>query len=71
MPRSPRLLVLAGLLGLLFFWATDPRVGLTARLNGEGARDVANQSRVGTIVGATGSAAVLLVGAWLVTRRAT
>lgn len=69
MPRSPRLLVIAGLIGLLFFWVTDPKFGLAAPLIGDRARDAANQALPGTAIGVIGSAVVLLIGSWLALRR--
>jgi hypothetical protein len=66
--RSGLSLVIAGVIGLLFFWATDPRSLLGRWLVG-GEIDAANQAWVGTLVGLTGSAAVLLLGLWLLTRR--
>ena len=70
MPRTPRLLVFTGLLGLLFFWLTDPAYGMAAPLIGERVRDAANIALPGTAVGLVGSALVLLIGSWLLIRRA-
>lgn len=61
-------MIVAGLVGVLFFWATDPRYGIF-RSAAENIVDAANQARIGTIVGAAGSAIVLLIGLWLLTRR--
>ena len=50
--RSGFSLVLAGLLGLVFFWLTDPRIGMALRWNhGENPIDLANEHLPGTIVG--------------------
>ncbi len=83
--RSGLTLLLLGLLGIAFFWLTDPHWGPTGnhladvhdwrhwlfvlRGSPDNAVDAANQARMGTIVGIVGSAGVLIVGLWLVTRR--
>ena len=67
MKHSSRLLALAGLLGIAFSWATDPRWGL-ARSAGNPI-DTAHEMAVGTLVGLAGSAAIFLVGLYLMTRR--
>lgn len=59
---------MAGIIGILFFWFTDPRSGLGGWLSG-GAIDAANQAWAGTIVGMVGSTLMLLLGAWLVSRK--
>jgi hypothetical protein len=66
--RSGLSLVIAGLLGGGFFWMTDPRYGLTHPV-GENLADAANQAQIGTLVGIVGSAIVLILGVWLLTRR--
>jgi hypothetical protein len=66
--RSGSSLVIAGLLGIAFFWATDPRYGII-RSAAENVIDAANQARIGTWVGIAGSAIVLVIGLWLLTRR--
>jgi uncharacterized membrane protein len=68
MRRSGWLLALAGLIGIAFFWITDPGAGLLRSPPGS-LVDAANQAVVGTLVGLLGSAAVMLVGLWLATRR--
>ncbi len=68
--RSGYSLVLTGLLGLVFFWLTDPRIGMALRWNhGENPIDLANEHLPGTIVGMGGSALVLLMGIFLLSRR--
>jgi hypothetical protein len=67
--RSGLSLVIAGVLGGGFFWLTDPRYGWVHPA-GENLIDAANQARIGTLVGITGSAVVLIIGVWLLTRRA-
>jgi hypothetical protein len=66
--RSGLSLVIAGLLGVGFFWATDPRYGLV-HPPPQTVIDAANQARIGTVVGVGGSVAVLIIGLWLLTRR--
>ena len=68
--RSGLTLALVGLVGAMFFWLTDPRFG-TARTAGYELIDRVNEARIGTVVGVAGSAIVLLIGLWLMTRRAT
>jgi hypothetical protein len=71
MSRSPKYLIFAGVIGLLFFWLSDPRYGVAAvAIHDDHLRDAANQGLPGTIVGLVGSAVVLLIGAWLSIRRA-
>ena len=60
----------AGIIGLLFFWLTDPRV-LTARNATNELIERANEARIGTTVGLVGSALVVCIGIWLVLRKAT
>ncbi len=69
MPRTPRLLIIAGLIGLLFFWLTDPQFGMAAPMIGDRVRDAANIALPGTAVGAVGSALMLMIGSWLMIRR--
>jgi hypothetical protein len=66
--RSGLSLVVAGLLGVGFFWATDPRYGLMHQ-TGENLIDAVKEARIGTFVGVGGSIAVLMIGLWLLTRR--
>jgi hypothetical protein len=68
--RSGLTLALVGLSGGLLFWLTDPRFGETRRAGYE-LIDRVNQARIGTVVGIAGSAIVLLIGLWLMTRRTT
>jgi hypothetical protein len=73
--RSGLTLTLAGLLGALFFWMTDPRFGLHRKAVYEAIDyqliDRVNEARIGTTVGIVGSVIVLLIGLWLMTRRTT
>lgn len=71
-PRTSGLsLVVAGVLGLLFFWLTDPRWGwLGRRSAGDEAIDAVHQLTPGTMIGLAASGVALLIGIWLATRRA-
>ena len=72
MTRASRLLILVSVLGLAFFWVTDPSYGLAGRwLPPARLIDTANELRIGTWVGFVGCGLVLLVGLWLATRRTT
>jgi len=68
MKRSGRSLVLIGVLGLLFFWLTDPRWGIVGR-GGANAIDEANNARVSTAVGIVGSGMALAIGLYQIARR--
>jgi hypothetical protein len=64
-------LVVAGMVGMVFFWLTDSRWGLARRWVADvHLIDSANEVLPGTVVGMAGSAIVLLVGLWLMVRRA-
>ena len=63
-------LLCAGLVGLLFFWLTDPRV-LGARNATNDLIERANDARIGTAIGLIGSAVVVGIGIRLTFRRAT
>jgi hypothetical protein len=70
--RSGVSLVLVGVIGILFFWLTDPRRGWLPP--GERAAtmvDAIRQAAPGTVIGLAGSVLVLLIGLWLMTRRVT
>ncbi|MGA3066175.1 MAG: hypothetical protein ABSF29_04925 [Tepidisphaeraceae bacterium] len=68
--RSGFSLVVIGALGVLFFWITDPRIGMALHWNhGENPIDLANEDFPGTMVGIAGSALVLLIGLYLLSRR--
>ena len=83
--RSGAVFLLLGMLGGLFFWATDPRMGpevhhdamgqfdwrhalYVVRGSPENVIDAANQTTISTFVGLAGSAALMIVGLWLVSR---
>jgi len=63
-------LVLAGILGLLFFWLTDPVHGIGHK-NFDNPVDAMNEASLGTLAGILGSAFILLLGVWIMTRRPT
>ncbi len=68
--RSGWGLALAGLLGLVFFWLTDPQFGPVHGLrSAENVIDASRQAILGTLVGMVGSLLVLLMGLWLMVRR--
>jgi uncharacterized membrane protein len=70
--RTGASLVVAGLLGVAFFWLTDPRYGWAkpVAVAGDNPIDAAHYMLAGTVVGVVGSVVVLLIGLWLMTRRA-
>jgi hypothetical protein len=63
-------LVLAGALGVGFFWLTDPVHGI-GRKNFDNPVDAMNEAWVGTLAGVVVSAGILLLGLWIMTRRST
>ncbi len=68
--RSGTTLVILGLLGIGFFWLTDPRYGVVS-LSGDGNLvDRANRAFIPTAVGIVGSAMIFLIGLWLARRKA-
>lgn len=72
MRTGPFRLACLGLLGAAFFWATDPRLGVGAQLDGRAATNVIDAIHAawpGTLVGLAGSAASTLIGVVLMTRR--
>jgi hypothetical protein len=67
--QSAVLLGLVCLLAMLFFIATDPRAGLLGDLTAANAVDTLTRLTPGTLVGLAGSAILLLVAVYLLTRR--
>lgn len=61
-------LALAGVLGIVFFWLTDPVWGI-GRKDFDNPIDVRNQAFIGTTVGIVGSVVVLVFGIWIATRK--
>lgn len=72
MKRSGMVLVIAGLLVLVFFLATDAAM-MPAWIEkigwGRNQVDAVTDSRWGTIIGVIGSLAVICTGMWLLVRR--
>jgi hypothetical protein len=68
MKRSGWSLILAGVIGALFFWLTDPHYGLWQPTD-ELIIERANEALVGSIIGIVCCATVFAVGVWLLTRR--
>jgi hypothetical protein len=59
-----------GLVGVAFFWLTDPTLGVEPlRLSDGNPVDLAREATPGTVVGIAGSAVTLLLGLFLATRR--
>ena len=68
--RSGLSLIIIGVVGILFFWLTDPRYGwLWPGQRAATVVDAIRQATPGTLIGMAGSALVLLIGLWLMTRR--
>jgi hypothetical protein len=68
--KSGLKLALAGVIGVLFFWLTDPVYGI-GRKNFDNPIDAMNEASLGTMAGIAGSLAVLVLGIWISTRRPT
>lgn len=68
--RSGLSLALVGLLGVAFFWLTDPRFDVGSRWHPE-IVDAMHNATAGTWVGTAGAILVMLIGLWLMTRRTT
>lgn len=69
--RSGYSLAALGVAGLLFFWLSDPRWGIGLILTRpDSPIDAIHQNLAGTLVGLLGSAVVLLIGLWLLSKRA-
>jgi hypothetical protein len=64
-------LLTAGLAGAAFFLLTDPRIGWLNSRTSDNLIDAIQRGAIATYVGLAGSAVVVLVGLWLVTRRAS
>ena len=63
-------MIVSGIAGGAFFWLTDPRWTVVGRrMAGDSSLDAVHELSAGTYVGVAGSAIVLLLGIWLVTRR--
>ncbi|HRK31649.1 MAG TPA: hypothetical protein PLD59_11270 [Tepidisphaeraceae bacterium] len=68
--RSGFSLLIVGSLGVMFFWATDPRFGMFASEATGSPADAIRDAAVGTYVGLVGSGIVVLIGLWLLAKRA-
>jgi len=68
--KSGRNLVIAGGLGILFFWLTDPVHGIVHKVV-DNPIDAMNEAWLGTLAGIVISAGILLLGLWIMTRRPT
>lgn len=67
--RSGLSLLIVGMLGVLFFWATDPRFGMfTVQTTGSPV-DAIRDAAWGTYVGLIGSGVVVVIGLWLLAKR--
>lgn len=70
--RSAWSLVVLGLVGVAFFWLTDPTIGVEPlRLTGGNPVDLSREAAAGTYIGIVGSVVTLLLGLFLATRRPT
>ena len=69
--KSALLLILLGFAGGLFFWLTDPTIGIAYRLMDDTVNriDAANQARLGTVIGLAGNAICVIVGLFNIWRR--
>jgi hypothetical protein len=66
--RSGLSLLIVGVLGVLFFWATDPQFGVVSSQSASPV-DAVHDARLGTYFGVGVSGIVLLVGGWLLMKR--
>ncbi|MCS7033460.1 MAG: hypothetical protein NZ561_05625 [Phycisphaerae bacterium] len=69
--RSGLSLLIVGLLGIIFFFATDPRFGVVKAERFHAPVDAVVDGTPGTLVGLIGSSVVVAAGLWLLTRRDT
>jgi hypothetical protein len=67
--RSGLSLLLVGLLGVMFFWATDPRFGVVRAETTPSPVDAVVDATPGTYVGLIGSGVVVVIGLWLLANR--
>jgi hypothetical protein len=68
--KSGLSLICAGAVGLVFFWLTDPIMGV-GRKNFPNPVDAMNEASLGTLAGIAGSVALLALGLWMMTRKPT
>jgi hypothetical protein len=62
-------LIFAGLAGAAFFLLTDPKIGWLKTRTSDNLIDAIRTGSTATYVGVAGSAIVVLIGLWLVSRR--
>ena len=67
--RSGLSLLIVGMLGVLFFWATDPRLGVFRTETAASPVDAIRDAATGTYVGLIGSGVVVVIGLWLLAKR--
>jgi len=60
-----------GLAAVIFFWASDPKLGIPGRFASAELVDAIDQSMPGTYVGIAGGIVIAVVGMWLLIRRTT
>jgi hypothetical protein len=66
--RSGFSLVLAGVGAILYFWLTDPRLGVHGRSSFD-IIDAISEGRAGTYVGIGVAGVIAVIGLWLIMRR--
>ena len=69
--RSGFSLVIIGLLGVAFFWLTDPKYGWLKLRGAENPVDAAHDAAIATYVGVIGCGLIVLIGLVLLARRTT
>jgi hypothetical protein len=70
MQKSGWILGLLGLIGIAYFWVSDPVIGMAQRwISPDRLVDAANELRIGTWVGIAGSVIIMAIGLWLGSRR--
>lgn len=68
---SALVLIVLAIAGGLFFWLTDPALGIATHVMDSSINriDAANETRLGTYLGLAGSFLALLIGLWNIWRR--
>lgn len=67
--RSGLSLLVVGLLGVAFFWATDPRFGIARAETMPSPVDAVYDATPGTYLGLVGSGVVVVIGLWMLAKR--
>jgi membrane associated rhomboid family serine protease len=73
MNRPARILILLGLIALVFFVLTDPRLGIGTHFDGQEVTniiDAANRAWWATLTGVVGSIMMVAIGLWVLSQRA-